>query len=132
MSFFIVTVLPVICIYVLGISSLPLPSTFYLTLIGTCSDRGIPTSAVQQRKPTTIEPFSASTTRGHCQIYQLPYSRLQCHQQSFFPSTIRLWNELPAEAVSASTVDAFKTSLPIALHQMYIDVFNCTYSSFGF
>jgi hypothetical protein len=49
----------------------------------------------------------ASTTRarGHCQRYQLPYSRLQCHQQSFFPSTIRLWNELPAEAVSASTVD---------------------------
>jgi hypothetical protein len=40
-------------------------------------------------------------------------------------------NELPAEAVSASTVDAFKTSLPTALHYMYIDVFNCTYSSFG-
>ena len=36
------------------------------------------------------------------------------------------------EAFSASTVDAFKTSLPTALHQMYIDVFNCTYSSFGF
>ena len=44
----------------------------------------------------------ASTTRGHCQRYQLSYSRLQCHQQSFFPSTIRIWNELPAEAVSAS------------------------------
>jgi hypothetical protein len=35
---------------------------------------------------------------------------------SFFPSTITLWNELPAEAVSASTVDAFKTSVPTALH----------------
>jgi hypothetical protein len=42
--------------------------------------------------------------------------RLQCHQQSFFPSTIRLRNELHAEAVSASSVDAFKTSLPAALH----------------
>ena len=27
-------------------------------------------------------------------------------KMSFFPSTIRLWNELPQEAVSASTVDA--------------------------
>ena len=76
----------------------------------------------------------ASTTRGNCQRYQLPYSRLQCHQQSFFPSTIRLWNELPQEAVSASTVDAFKTSLPTALHYMYmyIDVFNCTYTVLDF
>ena len=67
-------------------------------------------------QPYLIPRGVASTTRGHCQRYQLPYSRLQCHQQSFFPSTIRLWNELPAEAVSASTVDAFKTGLPTALH----------------
>jgi hypothetical protein len=67
-------------------------------------------------QPYLIPWGVASTTRGHCKRYQLPYSRLQCLQQSFFPSTIRLWNELPAEAVSASTVDAFKTSLPTALH----------------
>ena len=56
-------------------------------------------------QPYLIPRGVASTTRGHCQRYQLPYSRLQCHQQSFFPSTIRLWNELPAEAISASTLD---------------------------
>ena len=67
-------------------------------------------------QPYLIPRGVASTTRGHCQRYQIPYSRLQCHQQSFFPSTIIQWNELPAEAVSASTVDDFKTSLPTALH----------------
>jgi hypothetical protein len=55
-------------------------------------------------QPYLIPRGVASTTSGHCQRYQLPYWRLQCHQQSFFPPTIRLWNELPAEAVSASTV----------------------------
>jgi hypothetical protein len=38
-------------------------------------------------QPYLIPRGVASTTRGHCQRYQLPYSRLQCHQQSFFPST---------------------------------------------
>jgi hypothetical protein len=55
-------------------------------------------------QPYLIPRGVASTTSGHCQRYQLPYWRLLCHQQTFFPSTIRLWNELPAEAVSASTV----------------------------
>jgi hypothetical protein len=41
-------------------------------------------------QPYLIPRGVASTTRGHCQRYQLPYSRLQCHQQLFFSSTISL------------------------------------------
>ena len=57
--------------------------------------------------PTT----TAFTTRGHQIRYQLPYSRLQSHQQSFFPSAIRLWNNLPASAVGATSIEGFKDSL---------------------
>jgi hypothetical protein len=38
---------------------------------------------------------ASSSTRGHDQRFHVPFSRLQCHQQSFFPSTIRLWNNIP-------------------------------------
>jgi hypothetical protein len=36
---------------------------------------------------------------------------IQSHQQSFFPSAIRLWNELPTAVVTASTLEGFKDSL---------------------
>jgi hypothetical protein len=44
----------------------------------------------------------ALTTRGHNTRFLLPYSRIQSHQQYFFPSTIRLWNELPTAVVTTS------------------------------
>ncbi|XP_071172211.1 uncharacterized protein [Mytilus edulis] len=53
----------------------------------------------------------ALTTRGHDTRFLLPYSRIQNHQQSFFPSAIRLWNELPSAVITASTVEGFKDSL---------------------
>ena len=63
-------------------------------------------------QPYLIPRGASSSTRGHDQRFQVPYSRLQCHQQSFIPSTIRLWNNIPSAAVEASTIDAFKGSLP--------------------
>jgi hypothetical protein len=53
----------------------------------------------------------ALTTRGHDIRFLLPYSRIQSHQQSFFQSTIRLWNELPTAVVTVSTLEGFKDSL---------------------
>ena len=53
----------------------------------------------------------ALTIRGHDTRFILPYSRIQSHQQSFFPSAIRLWNELPTAVVTASTLEGFKDSL---------------------
>jgi hypothetical protein len=56
---------------------------------------------------------ASSSARGYDHRFQVPFSRLQCHQQSFFPSTIRLWNNIPAAAVQASTIVAFKGCLPL-------------------
>ena len=59
----------------------------------------------------TPRGVAASTTRGHDIRFLLPYSRLQNHQQSFFPSAIRLWNDLPSTVATATTLDGFKDSL---------------------
>lgn len=64
----------------------------------------IPTTHLIPRGATVI-------TRGHDIRFLVPFSRTKGHQQSFFPSTIRLWNELPTRAVSAATLDGFKDSL---------------------
>ena len=50
-------------------------------------------------------------TRGHEHRYNVPFSRLQSHQQSFFPSTIRVWNNLPENVVAATNVNVFKDNL---------------------
>ena len=54
-------------------------------------------------KPTS----TANRTRGHCHRFQIPTSKLRTHQQSFFPSTIRLWNKLPANMVRIDNLDKF-------------------------
>ena len=52
-------------------------------------------------------------TRGHnVQVRQIPYS-FTVYQQSFFPRTIILWNQLPQEAVSQSTLEAFQIVMVI-------------------
>jgi hypothetical protein len=53
----------------------------------------------------------AQTTRGHDTRFLLPYLRIQSHQQSFFPSAIHLWNELPTAVITASTLEGFIDSL---------------------
>ena len=47
---------------------------------------------------------TATRTRGHEHRYRLPHSHLQSHLQSFIPSTIRIWNNLPEDAVEAPTL----------------------------
>jgi hypothetical protein len=39
-------------------------------------------------QPYLIPRGDSSFNRGHNHWFQIPFSRLQCHQQSFFPSTI--------------------------------------------
>jgi hypothetical protein len=43
--------------------------------------------------------------------YSNPFTRLQLYRNSFFPSSIKLWNNLPLEIRSAPTVSSFKKSL---------------------
>ena len=54
---------------------------------------------------------ASTTTRGHHERFLVPTSRLILHQGSYFPSTIRLWNALPAQLVVCSTLEAFRSQL---------------------
>ena len=58
-------------------------------------------------EPYLIPRGVALINRGHDTRFFLPYSRIQL----FFPSAIRLWNELPTAVVTASTLEGFKDSL---------------------
>ena len=54
-----------------------------------------------------------SHTRHHQLCYQLPYSRINTHLYSFFPSAIRLWNSLSQQTINSPTLDHFKRTLII-------------------
>ena len=43
---------------------------------------------------------SATRIRGHSWRYKIPSSNINCHLQSFFPSTIRIWNNLPSDVIN--------------------------------
>ena len=51
------------------------------------------------------------STRGHTLRYMIPYCRTDVYRNSFFPSAIRLWNQLPETIVAAPTLDDFKMGL---------------------
>ena len=40
--------------------------------------------------------------------FQVPHSKLELHKNSFFPSTIRLWNNLPDELKAQTDLVKFK------------------------
>ena len=54
---------------------------------------------------------SGTSTRGHETRFLVPYCSVNAYKSSFFPSTIRLWNSLPATAVTAPSLDAFKSCI---------------------
>ena len=59
------------------------------------------------------QPSKARKSRRlyHQLSYDVPSCRTDYRKKSFFPRTIPQWNSLPSSAVSASTVDAFKTCI---------------------
>ena len=60
--------------------------------------------------PLYLHP-SALSTRGHTLRYMIPYCRTDVYRNSFFPSAIRLWNQLPETIVVAPTLADFKMGL---------------------
>ena len=52
----------------------------------------------------TAMPFliPLRTSRGHSMKFFIPQSTVNSHLYSFFPSTIRMWNQLPEYAISAT------------------------------
>ena len=55
--------------------------------------------------------LSSEGTRGHHLQLRQQHCRILTYQHSFFPSVVHLWNALPAEVVSASSIEAFKHHL---------------------
>ena len=49
--------------------------------------------------------------RGNNITFLVPYARTTLYQKSFFPDGIRIWNALPSEAVSAPSIDSFKSRI---------------------
>ena len=62
---------------------------------------------------TQIQPAPDRQRRRHTQQLQQLQCRTKYRQQSFLPNTICDWNELPAKAVAAGTLDTFKSRVPI-------------------
>jgi len=54
---------------------------------------------------------STLTTRGHTLRFVVPYCRTDVYRHTFFPSGIRLWNQLPEGIATAQTLDGFRTAL---------------------
>jgi hypothetical protein len=55
-----------------------------------------------------------SRTRGKNRFYQ-ERSKMYTYGQSFFPKTIRDWNQLPANTTSADTIEEFRATLRLKL-----------------
>ena len=60
-------------------------------------------------------PFTYSNqinyTRGHLLKIQQPATRVDGYLSSFFLSTIKLWNSLPANIINSRTLNDFKCKL---------------------
>lgn len=69
---------------------------------------------VHQLVAIPATPFLIPTraSRGHTMRYLIPQSTVNVHLYSFFPSTLRIWNQLPQETVSAPSLETFKQRLP--------------------
>ena len=51
---------------------------------------------------------TASQTRGHNQRFLQPHSRIDSYLYSYYPSTIKLWNNLSSSTVESPTLSTFK------------------------
>ena len=56
-----------------------------------------------------------AVTRGHQCRFMVAYSRTGTLRMAFFPSNIRLLNQLPESIVNAPSLDVFKTGIAAAL-----------------
>ena len=50
-------------------------------------------------------------TRGHHSRYIVPHFRISAYKFSFFPATIRIWNDLPVHTIMSPSIESFRTRL---------------------
>ena len=63
-------------------------------------------------------------TRGHHYKYLVPYCRTTNYKELFFPSTIRLWNNLPEDLTSAASLEVFKSGISATFHPEVTNLLN--------
>ena len=61
------------------------------------------------------------STRSSSLNYRTPHSSVDSHLYSFFPNTIRLWNNLPQQTKVCGTIADFKRSIET---QTFRDLYN--------
>ena len=54
---------------------------------------------------------TGAATMGHKHWYRIPFCRTNVYKESFFPSTIRIWNQLPEDTIKAMSLESFKTRI---------------------
>ena len=62
-------------------------------------------------KDQYLQPITRSTRHTHPQAFKIPHSTTDYHLHSFFPQTIRDWNALPPETITAPSLNVFKSRL---------------------
>ena len=65
-----------------------------------------------------VNPFLTSistvhSTRGHNMRFMQPMTRIDSYMYSFFPSAIKIWNDLPQNVIDSNDIDQFKQKLAI-------------------
>ena len=53
---------------------------------------------------------ATASLRGHSQRLMIPHYRTQTYQSSFFPDSIRIWDDLTEKMVSGKTLGIFKSN----------------------
>ena len=61
--------------------------------------------------PLSVRTLNYPNRNGRTSLYVQPYANSNAFLNSFFPSTISLWNSLPFAAVSAISLFSFKSQL---------------------
>jgi len=61
--------------------------------------------------PSYFTPMERSTRQYHPQRFILPNSFTYSHQQSFYPRSIKDWNDLPPNLIDSNNIDSFTAGL---------------------
>ena len=63
--------------------------------------------------PSYFIPISTNTRTHHHQSYHFTHIRTDAYMNSFFPRTIREWNDLPQQVIDSNSLDLFQEQLDI-------------------
>ena len=62
-----------------------------------------------------LQPTSVRT-RGNNMRFLVPFTSVNSYKNSFFPSTVRLWNSLPSDITRMQSLEAFKGGIASSFH----------------